>query len=195
MSSANLQRFGDLGPEIKEVLISTQALQQRVNELGQAISQDYAGKNPLLVGVLKGVVIFMADLLRAITIPVELDFLALSKYSNQPSRARSVRLEKDLSTTITGREVLFVVDMVDTGLSLNYLLKTVRTRQPTSLEVCAMFNKPAHRLIELPLRYKGFDLDDRIVAGYGLAYQEKYRNLPFLALLSAQALHNHKTNS
>jgi hypoxanthine phosphoribosyltransferase len=195
MSSANLQRFGDLGPEIKEVLISTQALQQRVNELGQAISQDYAGKNPLLVGVLKGVVIFMADLLRAITIPVELDFLALSKYSNQPSRARSVRLEKDLSTTITGREVLFVVDMVDTGLSLNYLLKTVRTRQPASLEVCAMFNKPAHRLIELPLRYKGFDLDDRIVAGYGLAYQEKYRNLPFLALLSAQALHNHKTNS
>ncbi len=177
------------------MLISTQALQQRVNELGQAISQDYAGKNPLLVGVLKGVVIFMADLLRAITIPVELDFLALSKYSNQPSRARSVRLEKDLSTTITGREVLFVVDMVDTGLSLNYLLKTVRTRQPASLEVCAMFNKPTHRLIELPLRYKGFDLDDRIVAGYGLAYQEKYRNLPFLALLSAQALHNHKTNS
>ncbi len=194
MSSSNLQEFGGLGPEIKEVLISTQALQQRVTELGRAISQDYAGKNPLLVGVLKGVVIFMADLLRAITIPVELDFLALSKYSNQPSRARSVRLEKDLSTSITGREVLFVVDMVDTGLSLNYLLKTVRTRQPASLEVCAMFNKPSHRLIELPLKYQGFELDDRIVAGYGLAYQEKYRNLPFLALLSAQALHNHKAD-
>jgi hypoxanthine phosphoribosyltransferase len=194
MSSSNLQEFGGLGPEIKEVLISTQALQQRVTELGRAISQDYAGKNPLLVGVLKGVVIFMADLLRAITIPVELDFLALSKYSNQPSRARSVRLEKDLSTSITGREVLFVVDMVDTGLSLNYLLKTVRTRQPASLEVCAMFNKPSHRLIELPLKYKGFDLDDRIVAGYGLSYQEKYRNLPFLALVSAQALHNHKAD-
>jgi hypoxanthine phosphoribosyltransferase len=193
MSSTNLQEFAGLGPEIKEVLIPTQVLQQRVTELGRAISQDYAGKNPLLVGVLKGVVIFMADLLRAITIPVELDFLALSKYSNQPSRARSVRLEKDLSTSITGREVLFVVDMVDTGLSLNYLLKTVRTRQPASLEVCAMFNKPSHRLIELPLKYQGFELDDRIVAGYGLAYQEKYRNLPFLALVSAHALHNHKT--
>jgi hypoxanthine phosphoribosyltransferase len=194
MSFATLQEFGDLGSEIKEVLIPTQALQQRVAELGRAISQDYAGKNPLLVGLLKGVVIFMADLVRAITIPVELDFLAVSKYSGQQSRTGSVRLEKDLSTSITGREVLFVVDMVDTGLSLNYLLRSLRTRQPASLEVCAMFNKPAHRLIELPLKYKGFDLDDRIVAGYGLAYQEKYRNLPFLALLSAQALHNHKAD-
>jgi hypoxanthine phosphoribosyltransferase len=194
MNSSNLQEFGALGSEIKEVLIPTQALQQRVTELGQAISQDYAGKNPLLVGVLKGVVIFMADLLRAITIPVELDFLAISKYSGQPNRAGSVRLEKDLSTSITGREVLFVVDMVDTGLSLNALLRSVRTRQPASLEVCAMFNTPSHRLIELPLTYKGFDLDDRIVAGYGLAYQEKYRNLPFLALLSAQALRNHKAD-
>jgi hypoxanthine phosphoribosyltransferase len=194
MSFANLQEFGDLGPEIKEVLIPTQALQQRVAELGQAISQDYAGKNPLMVGLLKGVVIFMADLVRAITIPVEWDFLAVSKYSGQQSRSGSVRLEKDLSTSITGREVLFVVDMVDTGLSLNYLLRSLRSRQPASLEVCAMFNKPAHRLIELPLKYRGFDLDDRIVAGYGLAYQEKYRNLPFLALLSAQALHNHKAD-
>jgi len=194
MSFATLQEFGDLGPEIKEVLIPTQALQQRVVELGRAISQDYAGKDPLLVGLLKGVVIFMADLVRAITIPVELDFLAVSKYSGQQSRTGSVRLEKDLSTSITGREVLFVVDMVDTGLSLNYLLRSLRTRQPASLEVCAMFNKPAHRLIELPLKYTGFDLDDRIVAGYGLAYQEKYRNLPFLALLSAQALHNHKAD-
>ena len=192
MSYTNLQDFGALGPEIKEVLISTQALQQRVAELGQAISQDYAGKNLLLVGVLKGVVIFMADLLRTITIPVELDFLAVSKYSGQQNRTGSVRLEKDLSTSITGVDVLFVVNMVDTGLSLNYLLRSLRTRQPASLEVCTMFNKPAHRLIELPLKYKGFDLDDRIVAGYGLAYQEKYRNLPFLALLSAQALHNHK---
>ena len=194
MSFATLQEFGDLGPEIKEVLIPTQALQQRVVELGRAISQDYAGKNPLLVGLLKGVVIFMADLVRAITISVELDFLAVSKYSGQQSRTGSVRLEKDLSTSITGREVLFVVDMVDTGLSLNYLLRSLRTRQPASLEVCAMFNKPAHRLIELPLKYTGFDLDDRIVAGYGLAYQEKYRNLPFLALLSAQVLHNHKAD-
>ena len=194
MSFATLQEFGDLGPEIKEVLIPTQALQQRVVELGRAISQDYAGKDPLLVGLLKGVVIFMADLVRAITISVELDFLAVSKYSGQQSRTGSVRLEKDLSTSITGREVLFVVDMVDTGLSLNYLLRSLRTRQPASLEVCAMFNKPAHRLIELPLKYKGFDLDDRIVAGYGLAYQGKYRNLPFLALLSAQALHNHKAD-
>jgi hypoxanthine phosphoribosyltransferase len=193
MSPANLQDFSYLGPEIKEVLIPAQALQQKVAELGQAISHDYAGRYPILVGLLKGAVIFMADLLRAITIPVEMDFMAISKYSGQPGRDGPVRLEKDLSTAITGREVLFVVNMVDTGLSLNYLLRSLRTRQPASLEVCSMFNKPSHRLIELPLKYKGFDLDDRIVAGYGLAYQEKYRNLPFLALLSAQALHNHKT--
>ncbi len=192
MSLAYHPESGELGPEIKEVLIPASALHQRVSELGQAISQDYAGKDLLLVGVLKGVVIFMADLLRAITIPVQLDFLAVSKFSGQQNWSGSVRLEKDLSTSVAGRDVLFVVDVVDTGLTLNYLLRSLRSRQPASLEVCAMFNRPAHRLIDLSIKYKGFDLDDRIVAGYGLSYKEKYRNLPYLALLSAQALRNHK---
>jgi hypoxanthine phosphoribosyltransferase len=192
MSPADDPGFGELGSELKEVLFPAEALQQRVAELGRAISLDYAGKNPLLVGVLKGVVLFMADLLRAVTIPVEVDFLAVSNYSGQASQAGPVRLEKDLSIPITGRHVLFVVDVVDTGLTLNYLVRSLRTRQPASLEVCSLFNKPAHRLIELPLRYKGFDLPDKFVVGYGLDYQEKYRNLPFLALLSPQALHNHK---
>jgi hypoxanthine phosphoribosyltransferase len=191
MSLANPLPPRDLGPDIKEVLIPAQALQERVTELGQAIARDYAGQNPLLVGVLKGTVIFMADLLRAISIPVEVDFLAVTNFSGGPGRAGQVRLEKDLNISITGRHVLFVVDVVETGLTINYLLRSLRTRQPASLQVCTLFNKPAHRLIDLPLKYTGFDLPDRIVVGYGLDYQEKYRNLPFLALLSAQALHNH----
>jgi hypoxanthine phosphoribosyltransferase len=184
--------YGELASDVKEVLISTAELQQRVQELGRAISGDYAGLNPLVVGVLKGVVLFMADLLRAITIPMEVDFLAVSNYSPEARGSGLVRLEKDLSTPITGRHVLFLEDVVDTGLTLNYLLHTLRARQPASLEVCALFNKPAHRLIDMPLKYVGFDLPDRFVVGYGLDFHEKYRNLPFVCLLKPEAMHNHK---
>lgn len=188
MNRAGLEAYGELGAEIKEVLISAEELQQRVSELGRAISADYAGRDPLLLGVLKGVVIFMADLLRAITIPLEVDFLAVSSYSNETRRNGLVRLEKDLGTNIAGRHVLFVEDVIDTGLTLNYLLRSLRARQPASLEVCVLFNKPTSRLIETPLKYKGFDLPDRFVVGYGLDYQEKYRNLPFVGLLKADVL-------
>lgn len=191
MSRSSLEAYGELAAGIKEVIIPAEDLQARVAEMGQAISQDYAGQNPLLVGVLKGVVLFMADLLRAVTIPLEVDFLAVSNYAGKVGGQGAVRLEKDLSTPITGRHVLFVEDVVDTGLTLNYLLHSLRARQPTSLEVCTLFNKPAHRLIDIPLKYKGFDLPDRFVVGYGLDYQEKYRNLPFIGLLSPQVLQNH----
>ena len=177
----------NLSSEISEVVLSAEVIQHRVAELGKAISQDYTGRNPLLVGVLKGVVIFMADLLRAITIQVEVDFMAVSNFSGQSGRGQ-VRLEKDLSASITGRHVLFVEDVVDTGLKLNYLLRNLQTRQPASLEVCTLFNKPEHRLLEIPIKYKGFDLPERFVVGYGLDFQEKYRNLPYLGLLKSEAL-------
>ena len=189
MSEPGLEEYGELAAEIKEILIPAAELQAKVRQLGQAISQDYTGRSPLMVGVLKGVVLFIADLLRAVTIPVEVDFLAVSSYSSE-ARAKSglVRLEKDLETSITGRHVLFVEDVIDTGLTLNYLLRNLRARQPASLEVCVLFNKAENRLIDIPIKYKGFDLPDRFVVGYGLDYQEKYRNLPFVGLLKPEAL-------
>jgi len=189
MSGPDLDEYGELAAEIKEILIPAEELQAKVRQIGRAISQDYAGRDLLLLGVLKGVVLFMADLLRAVTIPVEVDFLAVSSYSAEArSKSGLVRLEKDLETSITGRHVLFVEDVIDTGLTLNYLLRNLRARRPASLEVCVLFNKAENRLIDIPLKYKGFDLPDRFVVGYGLDYQEKYRNLPFVGLLKPEAL-------
>lgn len=181
-----LAGYGEIASDIKQVLIPAETIQKRVQEIGQAISEDYAGRNPLLVGVLKGVVFFMADLLRAISIPVEMDLISVSSYAPEADRQGFVRLVKDLEIPLAGRHVLFVEDVIDTGLTLNYLLRNLRTREPASLQVCVLFNKPAHRLIEIPVKYKGFDLPDRFVAGYGLDYREKYRNLPFVGLLKPQ---------
>lgn len=176
--------------DIKEVLISAEQIQQKVEEIGQAISIDYAGRNPLLVGVLKGVIFFMADLLRAISIPVAVDFIAVSSYSAETRKQGIVHLAKDLETPLEGRHVLFIEDVIDTGLTLNYLLRNLRARQPASLEVCVLFNKPEHRLINIPMKYKGFDLPDRFVVGYGLDYHEKYRNLSYIGLLNAKVLND-----
>jgi len=168
------------------VLFSEEDIQNRVLELGQAISRDYEGCRPLLVGVLKGVFPFMSDLLRAITIPVEVDFMAIASYSAEARDKGYVRLQKDLDESIAGRHVLFVEDVVDTGLTLNYLLGNLRARGPASIKVCALFNKGRRRLISVPLQYKGFDLPDKFVVGYGLDYRELYRNLPFVGLLKPQ---------
>ena len=188
MNSSVLENFSPLAKDIREVVISEDEIRQRVSELGRAISSDYAGKCPVLVGVLKGVLFLMADLLRIINIPVEVDFLAVSSYSAEARNKGMVRLVKDLEIPIYGRHVLFVEDVIDTGLTLNYLLKSLRERQPASLEVCVLFNKPTHRLLDIPLRYKGFDLPDRFVVGYGLDLRERYRNLPFIGLLKAEAI-------
>jgi hypoxanthine phosphoribosyltransferase len=183
-----LDAYGELAANIREVLISEETIQRRVAEMGAQITRDYEGQNLLLVGVLKGVLFFMADLLRAIRMPVEVDFIAISSYSSESRNQGFVRLVKDLETPLTGRHILFVEDVIDTGLTLNYLLRTLKTRQPASLEVCVLFNKVQQRLIEIPLKYKGFDIPDRFVVGYGLDYREKYRNLPFVGLLSPEAL-------
>ncbi len=170
---------------VSEILFTAEQIQARVLELGAAISRDYVGCRPLLVGVLKGVFPFIADLARAITIPLEVDFMAIASYSAESRRNGVVRIQKDLDSAIEGRHVLFVEDVVDTGLTLNYVLRNLRNREPATLQVCAMFDKGTRRLVRIPIHYKGFDLPDRFVVGYGLDYRELYRNLPFVGLLKA----------
>ena len=175
--------YGELSDGISEVLFTSEEIQQRVLEMGQEIAHDYEGCRPLLVGVLKGVFPFLADLLRTITIPVEVDFMAVTSYSAEARDHGFVRLQKDLDVSLDGRHVLFVEDVIDTGLTLNYLLQNLRARGPATLKICTLFDKPQRRLIKIPIQYKGFDLPDRFVVGYGLDYRELYRNLPFVGLL------------
>jgi hypoxanthine phosphoribosyltransferase len=168
---------------IGEVLVSAEQLQQRVRELGEAISRDYAGRRLLLVGVLKGAVFFLSDLMRFIDIPVEVDFMAVASYGSATDSSGVVRILKDLDVVIEGRDVLIVEDIVDSGLTLQYLLRNLGSRNPASLEVCALLTKPERRQVDLPTRYVGFEVPDQFVIGYGLDYEERYRNLPFVAVL------------
>jgi hypoxanthine phosphoribosyltransferase len=187
MSHSNDPRLAEAAEELSAgidmILFSAEEIAAKVKEMGGAVSRDYDGRFPLLVGVLKGVVPFVADLMRAITIPMEVDYLAIASYSAEAREHGLVRLEKDLDQTIGGRHVLFVEDMIDTGLTLNYLLRSLRAREPATLEVCALFNKPHRRLINLAIKYQGFDLPDRFVVGYGLDYRGRYRNLPYVGVL------------
>ncbi len=173
----------ELAADIGEIIYTSEEIRRAVAEMGGAISRDYAGKDPILAGALKGVLYFMSDLVRAITIPAQVDFISISSYSAASRDRGLVRLIKDLDTPITGRHVLFVEDVIDTGLTLSYILRNLRLRQPASLEVCTLFNKPQHRLIDVRCKYRGLDLPDRLVVGYGLDYREKYRHLPFVAAL------------
>jgi len=188
ISTTPLQRGQeDLMRGIGRVLFTEVEIRRRVAELGEQISSDYAGLDPLLVGVLKGVTFFMSDLARAITIPVRMDFMAISRYSHGQVKG-PVRLVKDLDETIEGQHLIFVEDVVDTGLTLGYLLRTLRARGPASLEVCALFDKTEHRLANVPIKYRGFDLPDRFVVGYGQDYREGYRHLPFVGELRPEVL-------
>jgi hypoxanthine phosphoribosyltransferase len=172
---------------ISDVLLTEQQIRRRVAELGAAVAADYADLDPMLVGVLRGVVVFMADLMRAIPIPFGVDFLAISSYGAQ-AQPGQVRLLKDLESSVDGRHVLFVEDMVDTGLTLHTLLRMLGERNPASLHVCTLFDKPRLRLVRLPLRYVGFELPDRYVVGYGLDYRQRFRNLPYVGTLAAHVL-------
>ncbi len=171
--------------DVAEIVLTEETIQARIAEMGAEISRDYVDKDPLLVGVLNGVVLFMADLLRYTTIPLTLDFMAISQYAAKPESG-VVRITKDLDALITGRHVLFVEDVIDTGLTLNYLLNSLRTRGPASLEVCVLFDRPYRRLIDIPLAYRGFELPDRFVVGYGLDDGGYYRNLPFVGVLKPE---------
>jgi hypoxanthine phosphoribosyltransferase len=178
--------------DIQEIVLTRKQIQQRVAEIGAAISRDYVGKNPLMVGVLKGMIFFMADLLREVNLRIEVDFMAVSNYSTESRERGTVKIIKDLEIPVTDRHVLFIEDVIDTGLTLNYLLRNLRARDPASLEVCVLFNKPTRRLIDVPIKYKGFDLPDKFVVGYGLDHRERYRNLPYVGLLKPGALIPHK---
>ncbi len=170
-------------PAIGEVLVAADDLQRRVVELGAEISSDYAGRTLLLVGVLKGAVFFLSDLMRFIDIPVEVDFMAVASYGSATDSSGVVRILKDLDVSIEGRDVLIVEDIVDSGLTLQYLMRNLGSRNPRTLEVCALLTKPERRKVDLPTRYVGFEIPDRFVVGYGLDYAERHRNLPFVAVL------------
>lgn len=176
------------GNDIDQVLISEAQLQARVVELGAQISADYAGKHPVLVGVLRGVFVFMADLVRAITIPIEVDFIGITRYGPSARTQGVVRFTKDLEIPITGRHVLFIEDVIDTGLSIRYILSNLRAREPASLHVCTLFDKPRSRLFTPQIDYVGFVLPDQFVVGYGLDYDERYRNLPFVGVLKEEVI-------
>jgi hypoxanthine phosphoribosyltransferase len=171
---------------VGEVLVAAGDLQRRVRELAEAISRDYSGRPLLLVGVLKGAVFFLSDLMRFIDIPVEVDFMAVASYGSATDSSGVVRILKDLDIPIEGRDVLIVEDIVDSGLTLQYLLRNLGSRNPASLEVCALLTKPDRRKVDLPTRYVGFEIPDRFVIGYGLDYAERHRNLPFVAVLERQ---------
>jgi hypoxanthine phosphoribosyltransferase len=170
------------GP-IGETLVSAEDLQRRVRELGEEISRDYDGRDLFLVGVLKGAVFFLSDLMRAIAVPSEVDFMAVASYGSSTDSSGVVRILKDLDASIEGREVLIVEDIVDSGLTLSYLLRTLKAREPRSLEVCALLTKPERRKVDLPIRYVGFEIPNRFAIGYGLDHAERYRNLPYVAVL------------
>jgi len=179
--AAWLKRFPEL-----EILIDSSSLQARVRELGEQITRDYSAHPPLLVGVLKGSLVFLADLMRAIPLPVSYDFVAISSYGAETQTTGQVRLLKDLDSPIHGRHVLVVEDIYDTGLTLSYLLGLLRQREPASLRVCTLLAKPTRRQVELDIAYCGFEIPNRFVVGYGLDYAERYRNLPFIAVLQGQ---------
>ncbi len=171
---------------IKAVLHDAAEIQAKLAELGAAISSDYAGLDPVLVAVLRGGAMTMADLMRFITIPVVVDFIAISSYGPDTRRSGVVRFLKDLDISIEGRHVLVIEDIIDTGLTLNYILRSLRSRRPASLAVGTLFDKPARRLANIPLRYRGFELPDEFVVGYGLDFDERYRNLPFVCVLKPE---------
>jgi hypoxanthine phosphoribosyltransferase len=170
--------------QIGEVLVSAEDLQLRVRELAAEISRDYADRDLVLVGVLKGAVFFLSDLMRQLEVPVEVDFMAVASYGSATKSSGVVRILKDLDAAIEGRDVLIVEDIVDSGLTLQYLLRNLAGRNPRSLEVCALLIKPERRKVDLPTRYVGFEIPNRFAIGYGLDHAERYRNLPYVAALN-----------
>lgn len=174
-----------MSSDIAEVLITQEAIQQRVAELGKEIAAAYWGSTPLLVGVLKGSAVFMADLIRHIDIPLEMDFMAVASYGGSQQRTPgAVRITKDLDNPIEGRDVLVVECLVDTGMTIGYLLRNLEARQPHSIRLCAFLDKHARRILRVPVAFRGFQIPDRFVVGYGLDYRQLYRNLPYIGALS-----------
>ena len=182
MSQTELERA------VGEILIDEETLGARIAQLGAEVSADYQGRDLLLIGVLKGAVFFMADLMRHLTVPCEVDFMAISSYGDSTDSSGIVRILKDLDINIEGRDVLVVEDIIDSGLTLSYLMRNLESREPASLEVCALMTQPARREIDVPVRYIGFEIPNRFVVGYGLDFGERYRNLPYVGVLNEELI-------
>jgi hypoxanthine phosphoribosyltransferase len=178
----------ELEAAVGEILIERETLAARVAELGAEVSADYEGRDLLLIGVLKGAVFFMADLMRHLTVPCEVDFMAISSYGDATDSSGIVRILKDLDINIEGRHVLVVEDIIDSGLTLSYLIRNLESREPATLEVCALLTKPTRREIDVPVRYVGFEIPNKFVVGYGLDFAERYRNLPYVGVLDEHLL-------
>ena len=173
---------------VGEILVEEDQLRARIAELGEEISTYYDGRDLLLIGVLKGAVFFMADLMRQLTVPCEVDFMAISSYGASTDSSGVVRILKDLDINIEGRDVLVVEDIIDSGLTLSYLMRNLESREPATLEICALMTKPERREIDVPVRYVGFEIPNRFVIGYGLDFDERYRNLPYVGVLDPDLL-------
>ena len=173
-------------PDVKEVLISSAEIEAKVREIGARITEDYSGERPLLIGILRGAVVIMSDLMRNIDLRCELDFMDISSYGSGSSSSGVVRILKDLEEDITDRHVLIVEDIIDTGLTLSYLMRSLYARKPASLEICALLSKPSRRRADLDVKYLGFEVPDEFVVGYGLDYAGSYRNLPDICVLKPE---------
>ena len=174
-------------PRIGEILISEDRLQERITELADEISRDYAGRQVLVVGVLKGALLFIADLVRKLSVPCTMDFMAVSSYGSSTHSSGVVRILKDLDAPIAGKHVLVVEDVVDSGLTLSYLMKNLRSREPASLELCTLMVKPAGHQVPVSMKYVGFEMPDKFVIGYGLDFDEQFRQLPYIATFTGAA--------
>lgn len=172
-----------MNQDIAKILLSEEEIKQRVLELGRQISEDYQGKDVVVVGVLRGAFVFLADLVRAIDMPVAIDFISVSSYGTGTSSTGVVRFLKDLDEEVSGRHVLLVEDIIDSGITLKYLLENMKTRKPLSVRICTLLSKPERRKVEIDVAYNGFIIPDHFVVGYGLDYSEKYRNLPYVGIL------------
>ncbi|MGH3087761.1 MAG: hypoxanthine phosphoribosyltransferase [Rubrobacteraceae bacterium] len=173
-------------PDVREVLIPSEEIQAKLQELGEAITEDYRGERPLLIGILRGAVVFLGDLMRNVDLPCEIDFMDISSYGAGTSSSGVVRILKDLEEDITDRHVLIVEDIIDTGLTLSYLTRALLARKPASLEICALLTKPSRRKVHIDVKYLGFEIPDEFVVGYGLDYAGAYRNLPDICVLKPE---------
>ncbi len=182
--------MSEMRDDIETILLTEEQLKKRVHELGEEISRDYAGKNPIFVGVLKGCFIFMADLFREVTVPGSVDFMAVSSYGSGTSTTGAVKINKDLSQDIEGRDVIIVEDILDSGVTLSYLTKYLANRNPASVCIATLLDKPARRRADVCAKYVGFTVEDAFVVGYGLDYAEKYRNLPYIGILKPSVYEN-----
>ena len=172
--------------DIKSVLISEQRIKEKVKELGEQITKDYAGKKLLVISVLKGAAVFMADIIREIKMPVRIDFMCVSSYGTGTTSKGSVKIIKDLDIDVKGYDILIVEDILDSGITLSNLIKVLESRNPNSVNICTLLSKPSRRKVEVPVRYEGFEVPDEFVVGYGLDYAEYYRNLPFIGVLKEE---------